>query len=438
MKRRPHSGQALVVMLAFMACLLGAFILVFNVGQVVNDKMKLTNAADAAAYSAALWEARSLNFQAYMNRAMVANEVAIAQLVSLRSWSAYVGRLTTNGARVSQFFPPVGRAMQALARSWNAVDRTVQQTMPPLEGALSRWNVDVLAHAQFAAHHQAELVAADLVNDVARANEPRAELTEATRVLQARNVGEWRNRFTATYARSGSNRKRYTDLLMESRDGFTRSRRNDIFGGVLVTTRKRGGTDLIGEDSWRGVDTLSLHFNLVLRDVEVPIGWGAAEKQRRPVNARGQHGGSLRTNPAASRRALRTLRPASGYRGAPEIRDVITPSRRDERKLAYTVALRLPRERIATADRLITAQGVMLPDGSHESVAPNFADDAQHALGSAELYFQRPQARTDGRREYPSLFNPYWQARLIATPTVERTLAAPWRGLGVDPYAVLR
>ena len=58
MTRRSHSGQALVVMLAFMGVLTGAFILVFNVGQTVNDKMKLVNAADAAAYSAALWEAQ--------------------------------------------------------------------------------------------------------------------------------------------------------------------------------------------------------------------------------------------------------------------------------------------------------------------------------------------------------------------------------------------
>jgi hypothetical protein len=35
-------------------------------------------------------QARSLNLQAYMNRAIVTNEVAIAQSVSLRSWSDYL------------------------------------------------------------------------------------------------------------------------------------------------------------------------------------------------------------------------------------------------------------------------------------------------------------------------------------------------------------
>ena len=50
----------------------------FNTGQVVSRKLLLSDAADAAAYSGLLWQARALNFQAYTNRAMVANEVSIA------------------------------------------------------------------------------------------------------------------------------------------------------------------------------------------------------------------------------------------------------------------------------------------------------------------------------------------------------------------------
>src|SRR5687768_11185185 len=76
--RRSQSGQALIAMFALLTGMLGGFVLLFNAGQVVNDKIRLTNATDAAAYSAAQWEARSLNYQAYLNRAIVANEVAIA------------------------------------------------------------------------------------------------------------------------------------------------------------------------------------------------------------------------------------------------------------------------------------------------------------------------------------------------------------------------
>src|SRR6478736_264167 len=120
--RRPHSGQASVMLLALVASLVTAFAVSFGAGQLVNDKMRLVNAADAAAYSAAQWEARSLNFQSYLNRAIVANEVAIAQLVSLRSWSSYVATLTRNGATVARWIPPLAGPVQALERGWNAVD----------------------------------------------------------------------------------------------------------------------------------------------------------------------------------------------------------------------------------------------------------------------------------------------------------------------------
>lgn len=70
-------------------------------------------------------------------------------------------------------------------------------------------------------------------------------------------------------------------------------------------------------------------------------------------------------------------------------------------------------------------------------VAPAYADAALHAIASAEVYFQRPAERADRRVEYPSLFNPYWQARLVPVPALDRQLTATSRGLQVDPFAVL-
>ena len=48
-----------------------------------HDKMKLQNTADATTYSAAVVTARSLNYLAYTNRAMAANEASIATLASV-------------------------------------------------------------------------------------------------------------------------------------------------------------------------------------------------------------------------------------------------------------------------------------------------------------------------------------------------------------------
>jgi hypothetical protein len=92
---------------------------------------------------------------------------------------------------------------------------------------------------------------------------------------------------------------------------------------------------------------------------------------------------------------------------------------------------------MTTADRVLFPEGLQQLRGRAVGVEPDLAADALHALGSAEVYFQRPEARSDGRREYASLFNPYWNARLADTPSSSRALTAPLRGLSVDPFAVL-
>ncbi len=132
------------------------------------------------------------------------------------------------------------------------------------------------------------------------------------------------------------------------------------------------------------------------------MGWGAAEQRRLPVSQRGNHGGSLRTNPRASRLALRQLVPQELYRGVPEIRDVVRPAIRDARTLLYTVALQLPQQSMNTADRLLLPNGLQQLQGPSIDVGPDFPADSLHALGTAEVYFQRPSGRSDGRRGYPS------------------------------------
>ena len=44
-------------------------------------------------------------------------------------------------------------------------------------------------------------------------------------------------------------------------------------------------------------------------------------------------------------------------------------------------------------------------------------------VGAAEVYFHRPTPRTDGMVELPSLFNPYWEARLVEPSLAQRVAA---------------
>jgi len=97
----------------------------------------------------------------------------------------------------------------------------------------------------------------------------------------------------------------------------------------------------------------------------------------------------------------------------------------------------MPSSAVLTADRLFMPAGLASFEGEAEPVSPSLSGGAVHAIGSAEIDFQRPAARSDGREEHPSLFSPYWQARLTATTASERQLTAASRGLGVDPFGVL-
>ena len=416
MNRRRERGQALVLAAALAAALVITWLLVFNVGQLVNTKLKLNVAADAAAYSAAVWEARSLNYEAYLNRGIVANEVAIAQLVSLRSWSGYLDRLLTNTSTVSQVIPPLGRVVAALSTSWRGVDRGLQSGLPPLEVALSHWNNDALSHAQALAHQQAPIAAAELAEDVARLTVPEARVATLTRPFQAANGAAWQ-RYSQIERHGSGELREFIDVLAASRDGFAANRAFDaVPANPLLTAPKRGGTEIIGEYAWRGADTFALHANLLLSNVETPLGWGAAESRRHAQRQQGDHGDSRRVNPRTTRLALAAANVRDGYLGVPEVRDLRGAPTTDEARLGYVTVLELPGAAVDTADRLLGVDAIEDASGVRHSLASGLHDGRMFALGAAELYFERPEARRDGREEKPSLFSPYWQARLAARP----------------------
>ncbi|MBP7567029.1 MAG: Tad domain-containing protein [Burkholderiaceae bacterium] len=84
--RARQRGQALVFIAATAVIVLLVTLATFNVGQLSYHRMKLQNTADATVYTAAVSQARALNFSAYMNRGVIANQVQVAQIVSLTGW----------------------------------------------------------------------------------------------------------------------------------------------------------------------------------------------------------------------------------------------------------------------------------------------------------------------------------------------------------------
>lgn len=93
--RLRQRGQTMVFALVFIVVIIIGVVALFNTGQITRHKMEVQNAADAAAYSAAILTARELNFMAYTNRAMVANQVTLGQFAAFESW----GKKYALGAR---------------------------------------------------------------------------------------------------------------------------------------------------------------------------------------------------------------------------------------------------------------------------------------------------------------------------------------------------
>ena len=429
-------GQVLALLLMLLAALIGSMLFVFNSGQIVAAKVRLVGAADAAAYSAALSEARALNFQGYMNRAIVANEVAIAQLVSLRSWSGYMNQLLQRSATITTLVPPLGAPLRALSRVWRAIDRGVQRALPPLESAASHWNVEVLSRAEYLADAQAGALAGSLARDIALANVPELGADGVGWEFAVVNAARW-HAFTEGHGRLGEERARLREVVMASRDGFTRARGWTLGRASVAALQKRGGTDLIGYDSWRAMDTLALRVPGLLGTREGPLAWQAAENRRRAQAGRGEHGGSYRDNPRSSRYAARDMVARNGYAGLPAYRDVRLGRGRRDGPLRFDIELRQPGATIATSDVALGGAGTVVPGEQPKKVLPAYHSGALYAWSAAQVVFQRPVARADHRSELANLFNPYWQARLAPVTHPQRLAAAVARGDIADPFLVL-
>lgn len=165
-------GQALVFSLITVSIIILTMVSMYTMGQQSINKMRLQNTADAAAYSAVQAEARDYNFSAYTNRAVIANQVAVAQVVGLTSWSRNYGNtyagpsswvpkvLTSLGGPLSEIFWNV---------PWDAsksVSKVVKNTfnnIAPITTKLLDGLIDILGLAQTIYHYGTALTVAQTI-----------------------------------------------------------------------------------------------------------------------------------------------------------------------------------------------------------------------------------------------------------------------------------
>lgn len=125
-------GQALIPGIAILFFIVLFALALFNTGQLASEKIRLSNTADAAVYSGLVWQARALNFHSYTNRAMVANQVTMAQAVSLHSWSLYGRIATENVHAVLGSIPYLGTVSGVMQSTMASIATTIE----PISAAL--------------------------------------------------------------------------------------------------------------------------------------------------------------------------------------------------------------------------------------------------------------------------------------------------------------
>jgi hypothetical protein len=440
-------GQALVFGLCVL--LLAALLLFvqFSMGQATAAKLRIVNATDAAAYSVALWRARAMNYYAYSNRAIIANEVAIAQAATMVSYAKFLERFSDNVNDVARYVPVVGQISEAIKEAAWWISQ-VTQTTALGETAARGLYIRALAGSQelvFAATHPAVL--SRIAAEVARENDRRFFAFTMPMSLDPA-MGDITARYT------GEDRQRLKSVVLDSLDGFSTNRDADVAEvPCLLKLARRGATELVrdhdqGElDRWQAYDTLSLHtrrtFSCRMRE-RLALGWGAAEIAQdakrqldalaafvSPINSgdtppEPAAGGAVpsaskRANPRAYAKASDEIWVSEAYGGIATVRQL------DFRSTTVRSNDRFPVMKVAvvgwiqSASAIATAQAAGLGAGR---VLPQdrFTDRASAPMGAvsaAEAYFRRPPQAPD-RIEYASLYSPYWQARLAPVP-------APWR-----------
>lgn len=209
-------------------------LLLFNSGLLANAKTRLQNAADAGAYSAGVLQARDHNFSAYTNRSMVANQVAVVQLVSLKSFLEDAadthGRLSDPILAFEASTIPVDKPDWDDAKSMQiqSINDTFAAAAPVAVAGLDQL---IKAHerAQELHHRTTILDMALVANEVVKRNDPNAEMTNGMFRLGRTNVQitNWGDSTVRHSANDESGEAdRFADVVVseKSTDRFTRVR----------------------------------------------------------------------------------------------------------------------------------------------------------------------------------------------------------------------
>lgn len=434
-RRKYQGGQAAILALAALAVLVSVTLVVFNMGQLTHSKAQTMNAADAAAYAAANTLARDMNFMAYTNRAIVANHVAVGQMVSYTSLTLMLVDGVENLSTVAQFIPYIGavfRALKQVAQRIEDILPKVMRVIVDIQGGL----ITALHGSQTAMRVLTAVDAYENVESVIKANDPNIEWDTGSLggLLGVKSSVDMflsysKNQTSDTY----KNKQR--QVVYDSLDKFVPKRgKYWSFNVGILKGQGWGGTDLTPDNKrWVGLDAYTTYDRSRFRWKEnSPLAKGGAQANSSypdgwTLSPYGGMSRKARNSAFNSRKELGTL--YNGLQGYYEVDDKYIKME-DKDLPAFIV---MTRKSISAASKTQTSDKLLNTGAEDNPYRLHEGKDQVKSIAASQVYFKRPLVTQDpdfnilGNRlqkqgkykngTYATLFSPYWQPRLTELPS---------------------
>lgn len=445
-----QTGQALVLGLVAVSAAGLMVVMLYNVGQIAMARSRLAQAADAAAYAAALVQARTLNMLAHVQRTQVGHQVALAHLVTLGAWAQFSDAQHGSsrqgnppGMIIGRFFGHLHRRAYVQSGAMSNLTRTALENAIKGHGNAAHVTLSRAANALVQGLPE---VRAAAIEQVLRANLPQTSIAQTRLRLPAGTQAapqtdvQWRmshddwDRLLTRHT-SGRNLDPMLDFVkrVTSPYSFLSKRHRTAYNPwsihpacpwMLHALQRRGASWLDDTGRWQAVDTQSFQARRFNRYIgcyyrEYAMGWGAMRGAPASTGESGQDLPDLSKEAywRWARRATRWDLQLAQNRVA-GMRAMMRAWAPPQRGIApwYDVASQGPAHATFQLDVRRLASSVSTSDRPGSRFGPigrflfeGLGQAALRVCAAGQSYF------SSDARQAPSAFRPQWRARLAPT-----------------------
>lgn len=373
-----QSGYLSVMSIPILLLVLMVLLSATELSRSLQQQWYEQNAADNLAHSAALLMARELNIIALSNRALLVNQLLLAQLTGLSSYLALLEQASVRAALATSWVPYLNAALHHLQRVMKVLTPTATRI---IEAGVQFQRLIIMSLQVL--QGAVRITFARLIPATLAELKQRHDLTETTLdIVHAPGIVPFPWLWWSFLSRqtSANDHERLAELMQHSKDEFTESRTYDWLKLGFIRIAKTGGSELHvsagGQWQWQSLDTLALHLRILWWREELPWAYGhkhTGRAQRRINDS--SYGDSLRVNRRTTQWALS-----------------------EPKRLANSQAMAyFNRENLSN------------------DIIPSVIVRVGRGIAKARPFFHRPNdiwARVDGLQEHPNLFNALWLAQL--------------------------